>query len=40
MKHNTSDFAQKVIEIVNQNRSISKEMVNELAKKFKIPQKQ
>jgi hypothetical protein len=38
MKHNTSDFAQKVIEIVNQNGITSKEMVKELEKKFKIPQ--
>ncbi len=40
MKHNTSDFAQKVIEIAKQNGSISEEMVMELAKQYKIPYKQ
>jgi hypothetical protein len=40
MKHNTSDFAQKVIEIAEQNGSISEEMVMELAKQYKIPYKQ
>ncbi len=39
MKHNTSDFAQKVIEIAKQNGSISEEMVMELAKQNKIPYK-
>ncbi len=34
MKDNTSDFAQTVIETANQNGTISKEMLHELAKKL------
>ncbi|CAF4228627.1 unnamed protein product [Rotaria sp. Silwood2] len=40
MKENASDCLQAIFTIVNQDGSISKETVNELAKKFSIPQKQ
>jgi hypothetical protein len=40
MMNDLFNFAQKVIEIAKQNGGISKETTSELAKKFKISEKQ